>query len=76
MKTMAAINALPYEQAARAMAAFRATVLDGLHAVVQCNGPLPVEANEATQVICVGAQMEYALIGQGIAPEVTLLPPA
>jgi len=93
------------------MAAYRATVLDGFHAFVQCNGPLPVEAarnappvvivfgtdhglcgnyNEivaaeavmvvnqspATRVICVGAQMQDALTGQGITPEATLLPPA
>ena len=111
MKTMAAINALPYEQAAEAMTAYRATVLEGFHAFVQSNGPLPIEADHdsppviiafgsdhglcgnyneivadeasivlrqtaATRVICVGAQMEDALIGQGIAPEKTLLPPA
>lgn len=111
MKTMSAINALPYEQAAEAMKAYRATMLQGLHAFIQCNGPLPVEVDKtapaviiafgsdhglcgnyneivatqalqvagqslAIRVVCVGAQMEDALIGQGIAPEVTLLPPA
>jgi F-type H+-transporting ATPase subunit gamma len=109
MKTMSAINALPYEQAAQSIEAYRATALRGLHAFVTRNGPLPVDdaadalpvvivlgsdhglcgnynevvADEAalictadTHVVCVGAQMEDALIGQGIRPETTLLPPA
>lgn len=111
MKTMSAINALPYEQAAQAIEAYCDTVLTGLHAFMRCHGPLPVDAgppaaavviafgsdhglcgnyNEivaeealrvtqtvpAARVICVGAQMEDALIGQGMVPETTLLPPA
>jgi F-type H+-transporting ATPase subunit gamma len=111
MKTMSAINALPYEQAAQAMEAYRDAVLDGFHAFVQCNGPLPVDDDaadtpiviafgsdhglcgnynevvatevmhviddaSATRMICVGAQMEDALAGQGFTPETTLLPPA
>jgi F-type H+-transporting ATPase subunit gamma len=111
MKTMAAINARPYEQAAEAMAAYRAVVLDGFHAFARCHGPLPTEpdrgalpvvlafgsdhglcgnyneivAAEAaaaagrapgTRVLCVGAQMEDALAGQGLPPEATLLAPA
>ncbi|EPX78223.1 F0F1 ATP synthase subunit gamma [Litoreibacter arenae] len=109
MKTMSAINSLPYEQAAQAMEAYRDTVLDGFHAFVQSHGPLPIEtdtdavrivivfgsdhglcgnyneivAEEAlrlhgadARVICVGAQMEDALAGQGLTPETTLLPPA
>lgn len=109
MKTMSAINVLPYEQAALSIEAYRNTAIRGLHAFVQAHGPLPVDdssdalpvvivfgsdhglcgnynevlAQEAvnmcgpkTRVICVGAQMEDALIGQGVAPERTLLPPA
>ncbi|WP_323035775.1 FoF1 ATP synthase subunit gamma [Pararhodobacter sp.] len=111
MKTMSAINALPYEQAAQAIEAYHKTVLTGFHAFVRCHGPLPVAtdpgsraiviafgsdhglcgnyneiiAEEAlrvmqtlahTRVLCIGAQMEDALIGQGITPEMTLLPPA
>lgn len=111
MKTMSAINARPYEQAAHAIEAYRETVLDGFHAFLHRNGPLPNEPDQgavpviiafgsdhglcgnynevlaeevalgmddpqATRVICVGAQMEDALIGQGIPPEETLLPPA
>ena len=109
MKTMSAINALPYEQAASSIEGYRDTTLRGLHAFVQCNGPLAVDdetaalavvivfgsdhglcgnyneivASEAaqickpeTRIICVGAQMEDALFGQGITPEKVLLPPA
>ena len=111
MKTMSAINALPYEQAAQAIEAYHDTVLTGLHAFVRSHGPLPVDTTPAskavvitfgsdhglcgnyneiiaeealrvtqatpeTRVICVGAQMEDALHGQGITPEETLLPPA
>lgn len=109
MKTMSAINAAPYEQAARAIDAWRGTVLDGLHAFVRVNGPLvqspggtgrailvvmgsdhglcgnyneivAVEARDHvtpdTRILCVGAQMQDALHGEGMTPEATLLPPA
>ncbi|KKN64760.1 hypothetical protein LCGC14_0488100, partial [marine sediment metagenome] len=42
MKTMSAINALPYEQAARTIETYRDTVLCGFQAFMHCNGPLPV----------------------------------
>ena len=111
MKTMSAINAMPYERAALAIEAYRNTTLLGFHAFVQSNGPLPVEddalgpqviiafgsdhglcgnyneiaaaevmrvvvPSRKTIIICVGAQMEDALIGQGMTPRTTLLPPA
>ncbi|TNF21437.1 MAG: ATPase [Rhodobacteraceae bacterium] len=111
MKTMSAINALPYERAATAIEAYRETALMGFHAFVQSHGPLPQDtgakgapiviafgsdhglcgnyneivaqevdrvarARPGTAVICVGAQMEDALTGQGLTPETTLLPPA
>lgn len=111
MKTMSAINALPYEQAAQAIEAYRETSLMGFHAFVKCHGPLPLDpgtrgepiviafgsdhglcgnyneivAQEVarvadpetrTKVICIGAQMEDALVGLGISPVSTLLPPA
>ena len=110
MKTMSAINAAPYEQAAEAIDVWRDTVLDGLHAFLRCNGRLVQAAvdnpkrvlivmgsdhglcgnyNELlarevmrqpdagrAQVICVGAQMQDALVGEGVTPAVTLLPPA
>jgi len=110
MKTMSAINALPYEQAAQAMEAYRNTTLLGFRAFVKSNGPLPIQGNTKgpatviafgsdhglcgnynegiaaqvdraatahdTKIICVGAQMEDAMIGLGRAPQTTLLPPA
>lgn len=113
MKTMSVINANPYEQAARAIDAYRATVLEGLHAFVRQHGPLASAPRVATdrvivvfgsdhglcgnyneviaaevarhttavggagkaRIICVGAQMEDALAGLGMAPETTLLSP-
>lgn len=111
MKTMSAINARPYEQAAHAIEAYRETVMDGFHAFLHRHGALPVETErgavpvviafgsdhglcgnyneilatevaqtvehpQSTRLICVGAQMEDALVGVDLAPEVTLLPPA
>jgi len=110
MKTMSAINALPYEQAARAIEAWRETVLDGFRAFLRSAGPLPrTSSGQSRQVlvvmgsdhglcgnynevlatrvarhpaareariICVGAQMQDALGGEGLTPEITLLPPA
>lgn len=109
MKTMSAINAAPYEQAARAIDDWRETVLDGLQAFLHRNGPLAQEVPRRTRrvlivmgsdhglcgnynelvaaeaarhadgepaVLCVGAQMEDALRGEGLVPDATLLPPA
>ncbi len=113
MKTMSVINANPYEQAAHAIDAYRATVLEGLHAFVHQHGPLASAPRVAAghvivvfgsdhglcgnyneviaaevgrhaaetgdpdgvRMICVGAQMEDALRGLGMVPEVTLLCP-
>ena len=41
MKTLSAINALPYEEAARSIDAYRDIVLDGFQAFLHRNGPLP-----------------------------------
>lgn len=111
MKTMSAINAQPYEQAARSIDAYRDTVLTGFHAFLRRNGPLPRDhprdvrqvfvamgsdhglcgnynevlaaevarhetARDGARMICVGAQMEDALRGEGMTPEAMLLPPA
>ena len=110
MKTMSAINAAPYEQAAEAIDSWRDTVLEGLHGFLRCNGPVwqapggdphrvlivmgsdhglcgnynELLAREVmrhpyasdAQIICVGAQMQDALMGEGIAPGASLLPPA
>lgn len=109
MKTMSAINAVPYEQAARAIDAWRTAVLEGLHAFVHINGPLvkspraegpsilvvmgsdhglcgnyneivalkaKSSITSGTRILCVGAQMQDALRGEGMTPDATLLPPA
>ena len=111
MKAMSVINAHPYEQAARTITAYRATVLKGLHAFVQQHGPLAFESSsggnhvivvfgsdhglcgnynetiaakvathvadtDAARIICVGAQMEDALAGFGLSPQVTLISPS
>ena len=111
MKTMSAINAAPYEQAARSIDTWRETVLDALHAFLHRNGPLvqdrprslkrilvvmgsdhglcgnynellAIEAarhltpDSPARILCVGAQMEDALRGEGMSPETVLLPPA
>ncbi|MCY0148547.1 F0F1 ATP synthase subunit gamma [Hoeflea sp. G2-23] len=108
MKTISAINAMPYEQAALAIEAYRATVLDGFRAFLHSHGPLPQTRGPAAtsviiafgsdhglcgnynevlaeqvaairddaRLICVGAQMQDALAGQGIDAEATLFPPA
>ena len=110
MKTMAVINSHPYENAARTITAYRATVLKGLHAFVQQYGALAFDTSPAsdhaiivfgsdhglcgnyneviatkvaahvadqidTRIICVGAQMEDALIGLELVPEITLMSP-
>ncbi len=41
MKTVSMLNAAPYEQAARAIEAYHATVLEGLQAFLHCHGPMP-----------------------------------
>jgi len=115
MKTLSAINALPYEHAARSIEAYHATILQSFRAFLHRNGPLMLTSSEIlTQVIvvfgsdhgmcgsyneiiatevskhletldpdetlprvlCIGAQMNDALAGQNIWPEITLLPPA
>ena len=48
MKTLSAINTLPYEQAARSIDAYRDTVLDGFQAFLHRNGPLALASQEAT----------------------------
>jgi F-type H+-transporting ATPase subunit gamma len=53
MKTLSVINAAPYEHAARAIEAYHATVLDGLHAFLSQSGPIPAPAKDAQRVIVV-----------------------
>lgn len=115
MKTISAINAVPYERAARSIEAYHRTVRRGLHAFVARTGPIALPAGEPAErivvvfgsdhglcgnynallaekvktelapatadgarlrVLCVGARMHDALVGQGLRPESVLLPPA
>lgn len=115
MKTISAINAMPYERAARSIEAYHRTVRSGLRAFVARTGPIalpqaePVDtivvvfgsdhglcgnynevlaekvqaeiaplkaATSGVRILCVGAQMNDALAGQGLTPESIFLPPA
>ncbi len=74
MKTISAINALPYEQAAEAMEAYRDTVLTGLHAFVQRNGPLPIADDEDAPLVIIAFGSDHGLCGnynELVADEVT-----
>ncbi len=64
MKTMSAINAAPYEQAARAIDSWRGTVLDGLHAFLRANGPLAGAATtDPARTILVVIGSDHGLCG-------------
>lgn len=115
MKTISAINAMPYERAARSIEAYHRTVRSGLRAFVARTGSIalpqaePVDtivvvfgsdhglcgnynevlaekvqteiaplkaATSGVRILCVGAQMNDALAGQGLSPESVFLPPA
>ena len=117
MKTLSAINAAPYEHAARSIEAYHQTILQGfaafahraggialpaeeaaahwtvvfgsdhglcgnyneaLAALVQqhCQAQAPVPAPGKPHLLVIGAKQHDALVDQGLAPEVLLLPPA
>jgi len=63
MKTMSAINALPYEQAAQAIEVYHDTVLTGLHAFVRSHGPLPFDAHPAAKAIVITFGSDHGLCG-------------
>ncbi|WP_340110584.1 FoF1 ATP synthase subunit gamma [Pikeienuella sp. HZG-20] len=63
MKTMSAINARPYEQAAHAIEAYRETVLDGFHAFLHRHGPLPVEAEAGATPVVIAFGSDHGLCG-------------
>jgi len=63
MKTMSAINAAPYEQAARAIDAWRTAVLSGLHAFVHINGPLVKSPGATGPTILVIMGSDHGLCG-------------
>ncbi|WP_415182481.1 FoF1 ATP synthase subunit gamma [Phaeovulum sp.] len=63
MKTMAAINALPYEQAASGIEAYRATVLDGFHAFLHRQGALPIGPEPGAVPVMVAFGSDHGLCG-------------
>ncbi|WP_099826948.1 F0F1 ATP synthase subunit gamma [Oceaniglobus indicus] len=63
MKTMSAINAAPYEQAARAIEAWHHTVLDGLHAFITVNGALSQASANKGRGILVVMGSDHGLCG-------------
>lgn len=63
MKTMSAINVLPYEQAARAIEAYRETVLDGFHAFLHRNGALPLEPERDAVPVIIAFGSDHGLCG-------------
>lgn len=63
MKTMSAINAAPYEQAARSIDRWRETVLDALHAFLHCQGPLVHEGPRAFRKALVVIGSDHGLCG-------------
>ncbi|MCL4684711.1 F0F1 ATP synthase subunit gamma [Myxococcota bacterium] len=63
MKTMSVINARPYEQAARAIEAYRETVLDGFHAFLHRNGPLPIDSERGAVPVIIAFGSDNGLCG-------------
>ncbi|WP_289041124.1 FoF1 ATP synthase subunit gamma [uncultured Aliiroseovarius sp.] len=63
MKTMSAINALPYEQAAQAIEAYQDTVLQGFHAFVRCHGPLLDDPDPDAAPIVIVFGSDHGLCG-------------
>lgn len=63
MKTMSAINAAPYDEAARSINAWRDTVLDGLHAYLHCTGPLVADKSRTRRQVLVVLGSDHGLCG-------------
>lgn len=63
MKTLSAINALPYEQAARSIGAYRDTVLDGFQAFVHSNGVLALKSWDKAAQVIVAFGSDHGLCG-------------
>ncbi len=77
MKTMSAINAAPYEQAAEAIDVWRETVLDGLHGFLRCHGPLQQARVDSPQRVLIVMGSDHGLCGnynELLAHEVTRHP--
>ena len=115
MKTLSAINAAPYEQAARSIEAYHQAILKGFAAFAHRAGEMTLHPEDAAEhwivvfgsdhglcgnyneavaelvnqhcqahapalrkphLLAIGAKLHDALVDQGLAPEVLLLPPA
>lgn len=113
MKTLSAINANPYERAARSIEAYHATILKGFAAFAYRTGEIALrpestgeqwvvvfgsdhglcgnyneilaeqvkihcwdQAMGKQRLLCIGQQMDDALVGEGLSSEAVLLPPA
>ena len=113
MKTLSAINASPYEHAARSIEAYHETILRGFAAFAYLTGDITLRGessgeqwvvvfgsdhglcgnyneilarvvenhcrmlpSDKQRVLCIGQQMNDALVDQGLASEFVLLPPA
>ena len=79
MKTMSAVNAQPYEQAASSIAACREIILLGLQAFIHAHGPLPQEAPGDALPVIVALGSDHGLCGnynELLAMEVTRHPAA
>lgn len=63
MKTMSAINAVPYEHAARSIESYHQTVLDGIRAFVAKTGPVSVPAVAQAERLLVVFGSDHGLCG-------------
>lgn len=63
MKTISAINAVPYERAARSVEAYHRTVRSGLRAFVARTGPIALPQAEPTESIAVVFGSDHGLCG-------------
>lgn len=63
MKTLSVINSAPYEQAARGIEAYHATVLDGFHAFLTHFGPLDLPSPKGGPQILIAFGSDHGLCG-------------
>nr|WP_246378585.1 FoF1 ATP synthase subunit gamma [Halomonas fontilapidosi] len=63
MKTISAINAVPYERAARSIEAYHRTVRSGLHAFVARTGPIAMPSVELADSVVVVFGSDHGLCG-------------
>ena len=63
MKTLSVINSAPYEHAARAIEAYRDTVLEGLHAFLSQSGPINAATPGAGAQVMVVFGSDHGLCG-------------